>query len=111
MAIVSRSQDVVMMCQSIEKLFEQKILAMPKEVGVISLQQDKWWKGFFPCAFNNIFLFPYRRLMFKYKKREISPSSRSQQVGCCRWRKPVQYITLHTFSYHQRCHQFATALY
>ena len=27
-------QDVVMMCQAIEKLFEQKILAMPKEVGV-----------------------------------------------------------------------------
>lgn len=25
-------QDVVMMCQTIEKLFDQKLLAMPKEV-------------------------------------------------------------------------------
>lgn len=35
MRIVSPSQDVVMMCQSIEKLFEQKILGMPKEVGAL----------------------------------------------------------------------------
>ena len=28
-------QDVVMMCQTIEKLFEQKLQAMPKEVSII----------------------------------------------------------------------------
>ena len=33
--LLSVLQDVVMMCQAIEKLFEQKILAMPKEVRVV----------------------------------------------------------------------------